>query len=67
MLINWRHEMTLVPLTPLRTGPDRQASLARYRSMAAGYDASCSRILAIRAAAVSAVGPRVAGPTFIAK
>lgn len=42
-------------LPMLRDGPDRAMALARYRAMAAGYDATCARIEAIRSAAVDAL------------
>lgn len=43
------------PFPPLRGAPDRAAALEHYHRMAAGYDASCARILHIRAAAIEAL------------
>jgi ubiquinone/menaquinone biosynthesis C-methylase UbiE len=45
-------------LDPSRA-PDRTRALARYRALAASYDASCRRILSIRAAAIGSL--RLAG------
>jgi demethylmenaquinone methyltransferase/2-methoxy-6-polyprenyl-1,4-benzoquinol methylase len=47
--------MTLTSLGNLRTTPDRAKALARYRAMAAEYDRSCRRILALRRAAIDSL------------
>jgi len=47
--------MALASLSNLRTTPDREQALARYRALAAGYDATCKRIVEIRAAAIDAL------------
>ena len=44
--------MSLTSLGNLRPAPDRERALARYRAMAAEYDASCRRILRPREAAI---------------
>ncbi len=48
--------MSLTSLGNLRPTPDRDKALARYRAMAAEYDASCIRILSLRAAAIDSLG-----------
>jgi ubiquinone/menaquinone biosynthesis C-methylase UbiE len=47
--------MSLASIGNLRLGPDRDAALARYRAMAAGYDATCTRILPLREAAIDSL------------
>jgi ubiquinone/menaquinone biosynthesis C-methylase UbiE len=42
-------------LSNLRSQPDRDAALARYRDLASEYDATCDRIIRIRQAAVDAL------------
>ena len=38
---------------PLTKNPDRQQALASYRDLAQGYEATCTRIQGIRAAAIA--------------
>jgi ubiquinone/menaquinone biosynthesis C-methylase UbiE len=47
--------MSLTSLGNLRPTPDREKALARYRAMAADYDASCKRILGLRQAAIDSL------------
>ena len=47
--------MSLTSLGNLRATPDREKALARYRAMAAEYDASCRRILELREAAIDSL------------
>jgi len=44
--------MSLTSLGNLRTSPDRERALARYRAMAAEYDLRCRKILPLRQAAI---------------
>jgi ubiquinone/menaquinone biosynthesis C-methylase UbiE len=47
--------MSLTSLGNLRATPDRERALARYRAMAAEYDASCRRVLELRRAAIDSL------------
>jgi len=50
--------MKLAALQNLRERPDRDAALARYRELASRYDSTCDGIIAIRRAAIDALGLR---------
>lgn len=45
-------------------GPDRERALADYARLAPAYDASCKRILALREAAIAALGLRPGETVF---
>jgi ubiquinone/menaquinone biosynthesis C-methylase UbiE len=47
--------MVLAAFKNLRHRPSRDDALARYRTLADGYDTTCSRILSIRQAAIEAL------------
>ena len=47
--------MSLTSIGNLRPSPDREKALARYRAMAADYDASCRRILGMRQTAIDSL------------
>jgi len=50
--------MKLAAIQNLRDEPDRDASLARYRSLSSRYDSTCVGIIAIRRAAIRALAVR---------
>ena len=50
--------MKLAAIQNLRGEPDRDASLARYRSLSSRYDSTCVGIVAIRRAAIDALAVR---------